>query len=149
MQATTIGLDMAEQLFFAVGAVGCRHSGIKSGVGVGQPLRASVGEIGQGAFFEGFGCVVVAGHRALGIAGRRPTQGRPPAEKRIFLLNAEPGFVVLILVLQLDEANPRVGLVHGPIREPHLAGGSRFATRGIRPAAMYPRQAVSSNGPWE
>ena len=55
-----------------------------------------------------------------GIATLRPTQGRAASKKRIFLLNAEPGFVVFILVLQLNQAGSRVGLMHGPVREPHL-----------------------------
>ena len=38
-------------------------------MGVGQPLRAGVVQVGQGAFLEGLRCVLVAGHRAFGIAG--------------------------------------------------------------------------------
>ena len=37
----------------------------------GQPLRASVVQVGQGAFLESFRCVPVARNRALGIAGDR------------------------------------------------------------------------------
>ena len=38
---------------------------------IGQPLRASVVQIGQGAFLEFFRYVLVAWHRTLGIAGDR------------------------------------------------------------------------------
>ena len=40
-------------------------------MGVGEPLRAGVVKIGEGAFLEFLGCHLVSGYRALGIAGDR------------------------------------------------------------------------------
>ena len=47
------------------------HGGVKGFVSVGEPLRAGVVEVRQRAFLERLRRVLVAGDRALGIAGNR------------------------------------------------------------------------------
>ena len=48
-------------------AVSPRHSSIEGGVGIGQPLRAGVVEVGQGALLEFLGCLSsLRGTRRLG-----------------------------------------------------------------------------------
>ena len=100
-------------------AVGYRDGGIKCRVGVGEPLRAGVVEVGQGAFLQLFPRRLVSGDRPLRIAGGRLVHPLHPFRR------IEPS------VAQLDQS-PRGSGDGGGTRVIRSVGGRNVGRESIR-----------------